>query len=325
MRFPVQAVRYQSASAPPGVESWFCARPPYSRARSPHQPRAHATRRKRCLVLYVGCLSFVLLLSSGGHGWSQPGPPSAPAQPGHEPVVRPPSAAPRLPVQQATGGSVRGSPGGTSGGSTGGATPVVPSHGLRHPRKPAGVAAPTGATGSQAKTQAAKPNDAPVEAAPTEAAAAPAEKPPESGTAGAAAARLPRFASLRSDAVNMRVGPGTRYRIDWVYKRREMPVEIEREYDVWRWVRDPEGTLGWVHQATLTGRRSFIVQNADATLRSDPSDTARPVALLKLGVIGRIRSCEAASDWCSVQVGSYGGYLRRRQFWGTLPGEAVTP
>jgi SH3-like domain-containing protein len=73
------------------------------------------------------------------------------------------------------------------------------------------------------------------------------------------------------------------------------------------------------------GRRSFIVEKADATLRSDASDSAPAVAILKNGVIGRIRSCEAASDWCNVQTGSYRGYLRREQFWGVLPGEAVSP
>jgi len=40
-------------------------------------------------------------------------------------------------------------------------------------------------------------------------------------------------------------------------------------------------------------------------------NAARAVAVLKNGVIGRIRSCEASSDWCQVQAGSYRGYLRR--------------
>jgi SH3-like domain-containing protein len=102
-------------------------------------------------------------------------------------------------------------------------------------------------------------------------------------------------------------------------------VEIEREFDVWRWVRDPEGIQGWIHQATLTGRRGFIVQKADVTLRSEANDTAAAVAVLKPGVIGRIRSCEASSEWCNVQAGNYRGYLRRQQFWGLLPGEAITP
>ena len=81
---------------------------------------------------------------------------------------------------------------------------------------------------------------------------------------------LPRFASLRTDEVNLRRGPGTRYPIEWVYKRRDLPVEIEREFEVWRLIVDPDGIKGWVHQATLTGRRSFIVtgQRARAAPRS---------------------------------------------------------
>ena len=37
---------------------------------------------------------------------------------------------------------------------------------------------------------------------------------------------LPRFVSLRSEEVNMRTGPGVRYPVDWVYKRKNMPVEV---------------------------------------------------------------------------------------------------
>src|SRR5260370_7508563 len=41
---------------------------------------------------------------------------------------------------------------------------------------------------------------------------------------------IPRFASLRSDEVNVRTGPGARYPVDWVFKRKPMPVEIAAEY-----------------------------------------------------------------------------------------------
>ncbi len=152
-----------------------------------------------------------------------------------------------------------------------------------------------------------------------------AEKLPDPEKPDGQPSKLPRFASLRADDVNMRVGPGARYRIDWVYKRRELPVEIMREFDVWRYVRDADGIQGWMQQATLMGRRTFIIQAADATLRDEPQETAHAVAVLKIGVIGRIRTCEASSDWCHVQAGSYRGYLRREQFWGTLPHEAVNP
>jgi len=190
-------------------------------------------------------------------------------------------------------------------------TPVVKPHGATHPQKPApkpGVTAP-----------------APAPAAPPP---PPPEEPPKQTEAEAAKGSntglpLPRFAALRSDEVNLRAGPGTRYPIEWVYKRRELPVEILREFEVWRLVQDPEGIKGWVHQATLTGRRSFIVTGGDAVLVRDPQDGTRRVAILKAGVIGHIRTCPAGSDWCQVQAGDYRGWLKRSQVWGTLPGEVV--
>lgn len=136
---------------------------------------------------------------------------------------------------------------------------------------------------------------------------------------------LPRFVALRTGEVNMRVGPGMRYPIKWVYRRRNLPVEVEREFDVWRLIRDSDGIRGWVHEATLTGRRSFEVERDAATLRARPDATAAPVAILKPGVIGRLRSCAAGSAWCRVRVDGYGGFLARSAFWGTFPGEAVTP
>ncbi len=134
---------------------------------------------------------------------------------------------------------------------------------------------------------------------------------------------LPRFAALRADDVNLRAGPGTRYPIDWLYKRRGLPVEIDREFEVWRLVTAPDGTKGWVHEATLTGRRDFLVLGADRTLRAEPRDAARAVAILKPGVVGRIRACAAGSQWCRLEVGNRIGWLKRDEFWGTKPGEAV--
>ena len=137
--------------------------------------------------------------------------------------------------------------------------------------------------------------------------------------------KLPRYAALKTEETNMRVGPGQRYPIEWVYKRRDLPVEVEKEYDVWRYVRDPEGIRGWVHQVTLSERRTFVVKDNDVTIRSGAEDTASAVAVLKTGVIGRLRSCDSGSKWCQVQVNGLKGYLRRDQMWGLLPDEVVTP
>ena len=155
--------------------------------------------------------------------------------------------------------------------------------------------------------------------------AAPAQPAPPADPAKGTATSLPlpRFAALRSDEVNLRTGPGVRYPIDWVYKRRDLPVEIEREFEVWRLVRDQDGVKGWVHQATLTGRRSFVVTGTERVMRRQGNADASAVARLQPGVVGHIRSCEATAQWCQVQVGDYKGWLKRDEFWGILPNEAI--
>ncbi len=261
--------------------------------------------------IWILCVSAWLLAAGESTAWVQTasGTLQVPSGSHHDQPLAAPSAAPIVPVQKA-------------GASKAAKIPVVPPHGPAHPQKS------TDKHTRPAATAPAKPPPAPVKPAADAATASPAaqvDKLPDPEKPEGVVSKLPRFASLRSDDVNMRAGPGTRYRIDWVYRRRDLPMEIEREFDVWRWVRDPEGIQGWVHQATLMGRRSFVVENAEATLRSDPNDAAPAVAILKPGVIGRIRSCAASSDWCDVQTGSYRGYIRRQAFWGLLPGEAINP
>ncbi|MBR0652522.1 hypothetical protein GXW78_22895 [Roseomonas terrae] len=149
---------------------------------------------------------------------------------------------------------------------------------------------------------------------------------PQASVGGVTNLPLPRFAALRSDEVNLRAGPGTRFPIEWTYQRRELPVEITREFELWRRIRDPEGTEGWVHQSTLMGRRSAIVRAApgtEAALRRQPEDTAPLVARLRPGVVVRLRQCEARSVWCEAQTGDHRGYIRRADVWGVMPDEEV--
>lgn len=175
-----------------------------------------------------------------------------------------------------------------------------------------------------------KPAPKPVETA-TPAPAKPVPKkpapPPLPADVGSnTGLHLPRYASLKSDEVNMRVGPAERYPVVWTYKRRELPVRIEREFDIWRLVEDMDGVKGWVHQATLTGRRTFVITGTqDRMLRAEANETSDAVAELKPGVVGRIKSCEAGKDWCQVQVQDYRGWLQRADFWGVDAAEVVTP
>ena len=75
-----------------------------------------------------------------------------------------------------------------------------------------------------------------------------------------ASQKVPRFVSLRSDQVNLRVGPGENYPIEWVLTRKDMPVEIIRQFENWRMIRDWQGTEGWVHERMVAGKRAVVVK-----------------------------------------------------------------
>ena len=77
-------------------------------------------------------------------------------------------------------------------------------------------------------------------------------------TKGPTGLPLPRFVSLKSRKVNLRVGPGQDYATSWLYLKPGLPVEIIQEYDNWRRIRDADGTEGWVFHSLLSGERSAI-------------------------------------------------------------------
>lgn len=134
---------------------------------------------------------------------------------------------------------------------------------------------------------------------------------------------LPRFVSLRTNEVNMRAGPGVRYPVDWVYLRRDLPVEVIAEFDVWRKIRDPDGAEGWVHQSMLSGRRMMMVRTDKTMLRRTADDTASAAAWLQAGVIGKILQCPQGSAFCRVEVQGYPGWLRRDEMWGVYRSETI--
>jgi SH3-like domain-containing protein len=139
--------------------------------------------------------------------------------------------------------------------------------------------------------------------------------------ADAAPKQLPRFATLRADEVNLRTGPGERYPIDWVLIRKGLPVEIVEEFDVWRKVRDFQGSEGWVHQRMLTGARNVLVEGGVRVLRVEPDAGSPPVARVEAGVVARLIECRGL--WCRVEAQGIKGWLKRDEVWGVYPDEAV--
>jgi SH3-like domain-containing protein len=143
--------------------------------------------------------------------------------------------------------------------------------------------------------------------------------------AGGALARaegtLPRFASLRHDTVHVRAGPSQDFPIRWTYQRQGLPVQILREYEHWRFVRDSDGEEGWVHASGLRRQRTVLVTGATRVLRAEPADHAKPLARLETGVVAKLEKCERV--WCRLSVKGFTGWVKQQEVWGVRPGERL--
>jgi SH3-like domain-containing protein len=132
---------------------------------------------------------------------------------------------------------------------------------------------------------------------------------------------VPRFVSLGAGEANMRSGPGERYPITWVYQRRGLPLEVIREWGIWRLVRDPQGGKGWMNKNLISGERTAYVTRTIRTLHQRP-DVASPVVWrLEPGVVAKIVLCEEA--WCQLSIDGKSGYILRNQIWGVYPSESI--
>lgn len=137
--------------------------------------------------------------------------------------------------------------------------------------------------------------------------------------AAAADDGVPYWASLRGKDVNMRVGPGEDYRINWRYHREDLPVKVLRVMDGWRLVQDPDGARGWMLARFLKRERGAIVQLSGggaslAEMRDKPDAGARLLWRLEPGVTGKLGDC--ADRWCKIEVEGRTGYVRQDALWG---------
>jgi SH3-like domain-containing protein len=109
-----------------------------------------------------------------------------------------------------------------------------------------------------------------------------------------------------------------------------MPVEVIKEFEAWRQVRDAEGATGWVLGTMLSGRRTALVlpwevkagQPApEVAIKEADRDNGRPIAMVEAGVIANIRTCD--KHWCAVVVGEFKGFIEQNKLWGVYPNEAI--
>jgi len=132
---------------------------------------------------------------------------------------------------------------------------------------------------------------------------------------------IPRFVSLKASKGNVRRGPSLTHRIDWVFTRKAMPLEITGEFGHWRRVRDRDGVGGWMHYSLLSGVRTVVIETDLTALHQRPDPDAPVNAYLEAGVVAWIDEC--APLWCRINSDGYRGWTPKETLWGVGPDEVV--
>ena len=135
---------------------------------------------------------------------------------------------------------------------------------------------------------------------------------------------IPRMVSLRSNLINARSGPGARYPIEWVYMQKGAPVEIIAEYEMWRKIKDWEGSQTWVHKTMLSGQRMIkVISPGENNIYAKADPQSKIIAKVEDQVIGEVEKCPEGNAYCLINFSGTKGWILRSHFFGVYQGETI--
>jgi SH3-like domain-containing protein len=130
----------------------------------------------------------------------------------------------------------------------------------------------------------------------------------------------PYYVSLDRDKVFLREGPTYQHRVLWTYQRKGLPLRVIAQYDVWRRVKDKDGSVGWILDSMLSRARVAVVAGStQAPVHASDAPSSDVVALAQPGVLAKLKSCEPTI--CKVDIGRVRGWIEKKNIWGVDEGE----
>ena len=123
-----------------------------------------------------------------------------------------------------------------------------------------------------------------------------------------------KMISINRPNVNMRSGPGTKYKITWLLKR-GYPLQVISRKNKWYKVRDFEGDTGWVYGPLTGSSPHLVVKKKKINLRSGPGTNYRIVAQASRGVV--FKTIKRAKGWVKIQhENGITAWASRQLLWG---------
>ncbi|WP_158521627.1 SH3 domain-containing protein [Candidatus Fokinia solitaria] len=125
---------------------------------------------------------------------------------------------------------------------------------------------------------------------------------------------IPRFTSVKSSKVLMRVGAGYDYPVFKSYACINMPVQVLDEFKQWRKVSDYEKNIGWIHESLLSSNKTARVIDVGVSLRYFPSYQFPKIGTLKNGTI--VKVLKRKNAWCKISINEIKGWVEEKHLWG---------
>src|ERR1043165_6556572 len=132
--------------------------------------------------------------------------------------------------------------------------------------------------------------------------------------ADAATVKILRYVSQRSDKAYLREGPSFAHKVLWIYRHRSYPFAVLAEFDVWRRVQAPDGTIGWMAASMLTDQRSVLVTGKGRVPITANPDGGKVSALADPGAVALLKACTRETS--RIHGESVDGWIAKSRIWG---------
>jgi len=122
----------------------------------------------------------------------------------------------------------------------------------------------------------------------------------------------PKYASIKKEKAYSRHNASFDAPLEWIYKKKNLPILIIRERDNWREIRDIDGDISWMHVSMISNKRTFINREDQNLLKYKNNNIVN--AIVKKGVVGKIINCDEI--FCKVKIKNYKGWVEKKYLWG---------
>lgn len=121
-----------------------------------------------------------------------------------------------------------------------------------------------------------------------------------------------RVCSAKSNRINIRVGPGDRYPIAWVYEKKYLPFKIVSSFYDWYKIEDISKEQGWVHKSLVSFKKTALTTKNTILYCSDSTDSKK---IAKIEPMCLFFVLGEKGDFIKVKKDEFKGWILKCDLW----------